>query len=50
MLNINIILGDDIMAENATTNDPYVLNVQKWLNETYGNDSRFNTITENGKT
>lgn len=34
----------------ATTGDPYVLNVQKWLNETYGNDSRFKTVTENGKT
>ena len=38
------------MAEKATTGDPYVLNVQKWLNETYGSDSRFNTVTENGKT
>mgnify|MGYP001070500801 CR=1 FL=1 len=38
------------MAEKATTGDPYVLNVQKWLNETYGDDNRFNTVTENGKT
>lgn len=38
------------MAEKATNGDPYVLNVQKWLNSTYGNDSRFNTVTENGKT
>lgn len=36
------------MATN--TGDPYVLNVQKWLNETYGNDSRYNIIPENGKT
>ena len=34
----------------ATTGDPYVLNTQKWLNKTYGDDSRFNTIIENGKT
>ncbi len=38
------------MAEKTTTGDPYVYNVQKWLNETYGSDSRFNTVTENGKT
>ena len=34
----------------ATTGDLYVLNTQKWLNTTYGNDDRFNTITEDGKT
>lgn len=32
------------------TGDLYVLNAQKWLNNTYGNDSRFNVIPENGKT
>lgn len=30
--------------------DERVLQVQKWLNETYGNDSRFNTVDEDGKT
>ena len=30
--------------------DAMVLKVQKWLNDTYGQDSRFNRITEDGKT
>ena len=30
--------------------DPYVFYTQQWLNENYGNDSRFNRVTENGKT
>lgn len=30
--------------------DEMVLVVQKWLNTTYGNDSRFNKVEENGKT
>lgn len=30
--------------------DEMVLTVQKWLNENYDNDSRFNHVTENGKT
>lgn len=30
--------------------DTYVLNTQKWLNSTYGKDSRYNIIEENGKT
>lgn len=30
--------------------DERVLQVQKWLNETYGDDSRFNIIEEDGKT
>lgn len=30
--------------------DEMVLRVQQWLNETYGNDSRFNRVNENGKT
>lgn len=30
--------------------DERVLQVQQWLNETYGNDSRFNTVNEDGKT
>jgi hypothetical protein len=30
--------------------DVMVLKVQKWLNDTYGQDSRFNRITEDGKT
>lgn len=38
------------MAEKEPTGDPYIYYTQKWLNDTYGNDSRFNTITENGKT
>ena len=38
------------MVEKTTTGDPYVYNVQKWLNDTYGSDSRFNTVTENGRT
>ncbi len=38
------------MAEKATTGDPYVYNTQQWLNNTYGDDSRFNVVTENGKT
>lgn len=38
------------MANNEVVGDPYVFYTQKWLNDTYGNDSRFNTVTENGKT
>lgn len=38
------------MTNNQTVGDPYVFNTQQWLNDTYGDDSRFNTITENGKT
>lgn len=39
------------MNTNSTTvGDPYVYNTQQWLNNTYGNDSRFNAVTENGKT
>ena len=30
--------------------DERVLQVQQWLNKTYGNDSRYNKITEDGKT
>lgn len=30
--------------------DVMVLKVQEWLNETYGNDSRFNRVTEDGIT
>lgn len=30
--------------------DEMVLKTQKWLNVTYGNDSRYNIITENGNT
>lgn len=30
--------------------DEMVLMVQKWLNTTYGDDSRFNKVVENGKT
>ena len=30
--------------------DERVLQVQQWLNSTYGDDSRFNKVTENGKT
>ena len=37
------------MAEKATTGDPYVLNVQNWLNSKYGSDSRYNTISEDGR-
>lgn len=29
--------------------DERVLQVQQWLNKTYGNDSRYNKITEDGK-
>ena len=38
------------MASNEVVGDPYVFYTQQWLNDTYGNDSRFNTVTENGKT
>lgn len=38
------------MANKEPVGDPYVFYTQEWLNDTYGNDSRFNTITENGKT
>lgn len=30
--------------------DKMVLETQKWLNETYGKDSRFKKVDENGKT
>ena len=30
--------------------DEMVLEVQKWLNKTYGDDSRFNRVEENGRT
>lgn len=38
------------MALKATTGDPYVLNVQKWLNETYKGKKGYTEINENGKT
>ncbi len=38
------------MAEKATTGDPYVQNVQKWVNETYRGKTGYTVITENGKT
>ena len=38
------------MALMDTMGDPYVYNTQHWLNTTYGNDNRYNVITENGKT
>ena len=34
------------MSNNS--GDPYVLNVQKWINNTFGNDSRFDKIDEDG--
>lgn len=34
----------------SNTGDPLVLSAQKWLNNTYGSDSRYNIIPENGKT
>lgn len=34
----------------ANTVDPLILSAQQWLNATYGGDSRYNIITENGKT
>jgi len=42
-------------AKAATTGDPMVLQVQHWLNQTYGTNSKFTSvfpsgITENGKT
>lgn len=33
-----------------TNGDPLVLSAQQWLNATYGNDSRYEIIPENGKT
>jgi len=30
--------------------DQMVLQTQQWLNKTYGNDSRFNAVSENGQT
>lgn len=30
--------------------DQMVLQTQQWLNNTYGNDSRFNRVEENGQT
>ena len=30
--------------------DVMVLKTQEWLNETYGNDSRFNRVDEDGAT
>lgn len=32
----------------TSTGDPYVLNVQRWLNNTYGSDSRYKKVTEDG--
>jgi len=34
----------------ANTLDPLILSAQQWLNATYGGDSRYNLIPENGKT
>ena len=41
-----------VYAHNNSTipGDEMVYYVQKWLNQTYGNDSRFNLVNENGKT
>jgi len=36
------------MIKMATTGDPYVKNVQHWLNDNYGSDSRFNRLEEDG--
>lgn len=38
------------MANKKVVGDPYVFNTQQWLNDTYRNNSGFNTIEENGKT
>ena len=38
------------MAETAKTGDPYVLNVQEWLNNTYRGKTGYTEIIENGKT
>ena len=44
-------MSEDIKILNSETpGDPYVYNVQVWLNSTYGNDSRYNIINENGLT
>lgn len=37
------------MAVKAETGDPYIRNVQVWLNNNFGDDSRYNKIEENGK-
>lgn len=37
------------MAVKAETGDPYIRNVQVWLNKNFGDDSRYNKIEENGK-
>ena len=34
----------------SNSGDPLVLKTQQWLNATYGSDSRYNVIAENGKT
>ena len=44
-------MSENIKRLNSETpGDPYVYNVQVWLNSTYGNDSRYNIISENGLT
>lgn len=37
------------MAEKTAIGDPYVLNVQKWVNETYSGKSGYTEISENGR-
>lgn len=36
------------MAEKATTGDPYVLNVQKWVNDTFREKTGYTVIEEDG--
>lgn len=38
------------MSVKATNGDPFVLNVQKWLNNTYRGKTGYTEIPENGKT
>mgnify|MGYP004608653679 FL=1 len=38
------------MAEIKSTGDPYVLNVQKWVNKTYSGRTGYSVITEDGYT
>ena len=38
------------MTTKSTNGDPYVLNVQKWVNNTYRGKTGYNEIEENGKT
>ena len=33
---------------SSNSGDPYILNVQKWINNTFGNDSRFDRVDEDG--